>query len=144
MRENVQQDYLLALMCLESEAREAAMELGADLFEGADRQELFRYLIAHPQGLSGDEVPPELKDIETYVKIVLLKAETRYGERNAQSRVDEAQTLVRHIKQQQLKQKKVLLMDELRKAEADSNESEISRLRAELNDIIKEETRVKR
>ena len=144
VRENVQQDYLLALMCLESEAREAAMELGADLFEGADRQELFRYLIAHPQGLSGDEVPPELKDIETYVKIVLLKAETRYGERNAQSRVDEAQTLVRHIKQQQLKQKKVLLMDELRKAEADSNESEISRLRAELNDIIKEETRVKR
>lgn len=144
VRENVQQDYLLALMCLESEAREAAMELGADLFEGTDRRELFRYLIAHPQGLSGDEVPQELKDIETYVKIVLLKAETRYGERNAQSRVDEAQTLVRHIKQQQLKQKKVLLMDELRRAEADNNESEISRLRAELNDIIKEETRVKR
>ena len=144
VRENVQQDYLLALMCLESEAREAAMELGADLFEGADRQELFRYLIAHPQGLSGDEVPPELKDIETYVKIVLLKAETRYGERNAQSRVDEAQTLVRHIKQQQLKQKKVLLMDELLKAESDINESEISRLLAELNDIINEENLVKR
>lgn len=144
VRDNVQQDYLLALMCLEKEAREAAMELGADLFDGEDRQELFRYLIAHPEGLSGDEVPEELKDIETYVKIVLLKAETRYVERNAQDRITESETLVRHIKQQQLKQKKVLLMGELRKAEAESNESEMTRLRGELNDLIKEETRAKR
>lgn len=144
VRENVQQDYLLALMCLEKEAREAAMMLGADLFEGDDRQELFRYLIAHPEGLSGDEVPPELKDIETYVKIVLLKAETRYGERQAQDRIKESETLVHHIKSQQLKQKKAHLMGELRKAEAESNESEMTRLRGELNDLIKEQTRAKR
>jgi len=144
VRDNVQQDYLLALMCLEKEAREAAMELSADLFEGEDRQELFKYLIAHPEGLSGDEVPPDLKDIETYVKIVLLKAETRYVERSAQDRITESETLVRHIKQQQLKQKKVHLMGELRTAEAESNEPEMTRLRGELNDLIKEETRAKR
>lgn len=144
VRENVQQDYLLALMCIDNEAREEAMELSVDLFDGVDRQELFRYLIVHPKGLSGDDVPADLKDIETYVKIVLLKAETRYAEQTAQDRLDEAGSLVRHIKQQQLKQKKVLLMGELRTAEAETNESEMIRLRGELNDLIKEETRAKR
>ena len=144
VRDNVQQDYLLALMCMEPEAREQAMALSVDLFEGTDRQELFRYLIAHPEGLSGDEVPEELREIETYVKIVLLKAETRYLERNAQDRLNEADNLVRQIKQQQLKQKKVQLMGELREAEAESNESEMTRLRGELNELIKEEPRAKR
>ena len=143
-RDNVQQDYLLALMCIEKETRDQAMELSVDLFDGHDRQELFRYLIAHPGGLSGDEVPSELKDIETYVKIVLLKAETRYEERTAQDRLDEAETLVRHIKQQQLKQKKEYLMGELRAAEVESNESDMTRLRGELNELIKEQTRAKR
>lgn len=138
-RDNVQQDHLMALLCFESEIRDMAMELSIDAFSGEDRQELFRYLVAHPDGLPLDTVPPELRSYETYVKIVQLKAETRYASRTAQERFDEAAHLVAQIKLQHLKQKKRALTSQLRDAEAGDNEAEMTRLRRELNDLIKEE-----
>lgn len=138
-RDNVRQDHLLALLCFENDIRDQAMELSVDAFDGDDRQALFRYLIVHPDGIPPDRVPKELRDIETYVKIVQLKAETRYGERTAQERANEASHLTQQIKQQHVKQKKLQLTGLLRDAEVAHDESEIARLRFELNDIIKEE-----
>ena len=138
-RDNVRQDHLLALLCFENDIRDQAMELSVDAFDGEDRQELFRYLIAHPDGIPTDRVPRELRDIETYVKIVQLKAETRYVERTAQERANEASHLTQQIKQQHVKQKKLQLTGLLRSAEDTHDELEIARLRFELNDIIKEE-----
>ena len=133
------QDHLLALLCLGSDTRDIAMELSVDAFDGEARQALFRYLVTHPEAVPLTDVPPELQLYETYVKIVQLKAETKYVEHTAQERIHEASHLVGQIKQQHLKQKKQTLTGQLRKAEADGNEADILRLRNELNDLIKEE-----
>lgn len=133
------QDHLLALLCLGSDIRDIAMELSVDAFDGESRQALFRYLVTHPEGAPLEDVPPELQPYETYVKIVQLKAETKYLEHTAQERLHEASHLVGQIKQQHLKQKKLTLTSQLRDAEAGGNEADILRLRNELNDLIKEE-----
>lgn len=133
------QDHLLALLCLGSDIRDIAMELSVDAFDGEARQALFRYLVTHPEVSPLEEVPPELQPYETYVKIVQLKAETKYTEHIAQERIHEASHLVGQIKQQHLKQKKLTLTSQLRIAEAGGDEADILRLRNELNDLIKEE-----
>lgn len=133
------QDHLLALLCMGSDIRDIAMELSVDAFDGEARQALFRYLVTHPDSTTLEQVPPELQPYETYVKIVQLKAETKYVEHTAQERIQEASHLVGQIKQQHLKQKKLTLTSQLRSAEADGNEADILRLRNELNDLIKEE-----
>ncbi len=138
-RENVQQDHLLALLCFENGIRDEAMELSVDAFDGEDRQALFRYLIAHAKGLPLNTIPPELQSVETYVKIVQLKAETRYASRTAQDRFDEAAHLVRQIKLQHVKQRKRALTNRLREAELGHDEAEAARLMVELNTLIKEE-----
>lgn len=133
------QDHLLALLCLGNDIRDTAMELSVDAFDGEARQALFRYLVTHAEGLTLDRVPPELQPYETYVKIVQLKAETRFVEHTAQERTHAASHLVGQIKQQHLKQKKLALTSQLRIAEAGGNEADILRLRNEFNDLIKEE-----
>ncbi len=133
------QDHLLALLCLGSDMRDIAMELSVDAFDGEARQALFRYLVTHPEATPLTDVPPELQLYETYVKIVQLKAETKYVEHTAQERIYEASHLVGQIKQQHLKQKKLSLTARLREAETGGNEADILRLRNELNDLIKEE-----
>jgi len=137
--QNPQQDHLLALLCFGNDIRDVAMELSVDAFDGEARQALFRYLVTHSEGLSLESVPPELQEFEVYVKIVQLKAETRYNEHTAQERMNEASHLVGQIKQQHLKQKKLALTSLLRDAEAGGDEPEVTRLRGELNDLIKEE-----
>jgi len=136
---NPKQDTLLSLLCLEGDLRDDAMALSVDAFDGEPRQALFRYLVTHPDGLQLDSVPPELQQFETYVKIVQLKAETRYSDQPTQELRNEAAHLVGQIKQQHLKQKKATLTDLLRHAEAGDDEAGMSRLRSELNDLIKEE-----
>lgn len=137
--ENPKQDHLLALLCFGDDIRDVAMELSVDAFDGEARQALFRHLVTHREGLPLDSVPPELQAFEVYVKIVQLKAETRYNEHTAQERTNEASHLVGQIKQQHLKQKKTALTTQLRTAEVGGDETEILRLRNELNSLIKEE-----
>ena len=137
--ENPRQDHLLALLSYGDDIRDVAMELSVDAFEGEARQVLFRYLVTHREGLPAETLPPELHAYEIYVKIVQLKAETRYNEHTAQERINEASHLVGQIKQQHLKQKKTALTTQLRDAEVSGDETEILRLRNELNSLIKEE-----
>lgn len=137
--ENTKQDHLLALLMQGEDMHDIGMQLSVDAWDGDHRRDLFRYLMAHRDGISGDEVPSELHQIETYVKIVQLKAETRYSEHSAQERLQEASHLVGQLKQQHLKQKKTSLTTLLREAEDHGDEMEILRLRNELNSLIKEE-----
>ncbi len=74
LRENVQQDYLLALMSVEDGAVDVAKDLGAEYFDGMERQALYTYILGHRLVDLDKEIPDELHEIETYVKIVTLKA----------------------------------------------------------------------
>lgn len=137
------QDYLLALMMSDAAVYDVVKKLDAEDIDGAERRRLFAYLREHPAGIHED-VPGELKDIETYVKIVLFKAEARYDGLDGQDRLVEAVKLVRQIKEQKLKQNKQALTLSLRDAEAQHDEQEVARLRGELNELIKEEARANR
>lgn len=136
--EYVNQDYLLALMAIDPAVQDVVKKITPEELETDQRMRLFRYLYEHPAGI-GDDIPPELKDIETYVKIVLFKAETRYSGHEAPDRLFEAVNLVRQIKGQKRKHNKQELIDLLREAESHGDETEVQRLRSELNYLIKEE-----
>lgn len=134
-----QQDHLLALLVLDPDVRDVAMELSVDAFDGEARQALFRYIVTHPTGSALEGVPDDLHEIDVYVKIVQLKAETSFKEQSASERIQAASHLVGQIKSQHVKQKKDLLTAQLREAELSGDEPNILRLRSELNDLIKEE-----
>lgn len=138
-KELATQDYLLALMSVERGAVDVAEGLAAEYFEGVERQALFAYLISTPQHQLEQIIPEELHEIETYVKIVLLKAETRYLPLDGAERLVEAVSLVKQVKQQHRTRQKQHLTEALREAERLHNETESERLRTALNAIIKEE-----
>lgn len=137
------QDFLLALMSADTAVHDVVKKLSVADIDGEDRQRLFTYLSEHPAGIQ-DDVPGELKDIETYVKIVLFKAEARYMGLDGQDRLVEAVKLVRQIKEQKRKHNKQDLTQALRDAEARGDTSETTRLMGELNELIKEEARANR
>jgi len=132
------QDYLLALMAIESAVHDVVKKMTADALAGDHRRQLFTFLLGDPNGLKG-QVPPELREIETYVKIVLFKAETRYMNLDGQDRLVEAVTLVRQIKEQHRKKKKQQLTAQLREAENEQDTARVARLQSELNTLIKED-----
>ena len=141
--EHAHQDYVLALMTIDSAVMDVVKKLTIDDIQGNERKTLFRYLLEH-QGKIEAEIPGELKEIETYVKIVLFKAETRYEDLDGQDRLVEAVKLVRQIKEQKRKHNKQALTTALRDAEARGDASETVRLMGELNELIKEEARANR
>jgi DNA primase len=139
LKDNVQQDYLLALMTAEDGAVDVAKDLGAEYFDGVERQALYTYLLGHRPSTLEEEVPEELQEIDTYVKIVLLKAEARYSALDGQDRLVEAVSLVRQLKRQHKNRQKQRLTEALREAESAHDEAESERLRTALNVLIKEE-----
>jgi DNA primase len=139
LKDNVQQDYLLALMTAEDGAVDVAKDLGAEYFDGVERQALYTYLLGHRPSTLEEEIPEELQEIDTYVKIVLLKAEARYSALDGQDRLVEAVSLVRQLKRQHKNRQKQRLTEALREAESAHDEAESERLRTALNVLIKEE-----
>lgn len=138
-RDAVLQDYLLALMTCEEGAVDVAKSLGAEYFDGMERQVLYTYLVGTRDHTLEQAIPDDLHEIETYVKIVLLKAETRYQTLGGQERLVEAVSLVRQVKQQHRTRQKQQLIEALRQAESVHDEAESGRLRAALNALIKED-----
>lgn len=139
LKDNIQQDYLLALMTVEDGAVDVAKDLGAEYFDGVERQALYTYILGHRPTDLEQEIPEELHEIETYVKIVLLKAEARYSALDGQDRLVEAVSLVRQLKRQHRTKQKQRLTEALREAESAHDETESERLRTALNVLIKEE-----
>lgn len=137
------QDYLLALMASDTAVHDVVKKLSVDEIAGSERKRMFHYLYEHPAGIAED-VPLLLKDIETYVKIVLFKAEARYDGLDELTRLNEAVNLVRQIKAQKRKHNKEALTQALRDAEAQHDEQESARLRGEINYLIKEEAHANR
>lgn len=137
------EDFLLALMTCEPAVHDVTKKLTVEELHGEERSRLFTYLSQHPAPLR-DDVPEVLKDIDTYVKIVLFKAETRYSGLDDQDRLVEAVKLVRQIKEQKRKQTKQVLTEALREAESRGDTTEVTRLQQELNYLIKEEARAQR
>jgi DNA primase len=137
--DELNQDLILALMSIDPAVNDVAKKLTVDDFSTDERRTLFTYLLEHPDHLDAEKLPRSLHSIETYVKIVLFKAETRYTDQDGQSRLIEAVSLVRRINHQKQRQKKLYLTEALREAEANGDDARALELRQELTTLIKEE-----
>lgn len=139
----VHQDDALAAVCIDAASQDALAHMNLDLFVGEDRRAVARYLASHP-GKAIDDTPKELQKYDTYVKILLLRAEARYAGMEPNDRVYETARLLRQIEYEHKKQKQRELIEELRMAENSGDEKTANELRVTLNALIKEIPRGKR
>lgn len=133
----VYQDNLLALAVSDSDVRDMLKKVNLSWLVDESVQKLMSYIIEHPVE-SYSDVPEALREIEIYVKIVMLKAEMRYAAWNSQDRYHEAAKLIRNIQNEQTKRRKEELTAMLRQAENEADEARTKQLQKELNLIIKE------
>lgn len=137
------EDDALAVAVIDAPSQELFEHIDIDLLHGEERQALARYLEAHAGSVLTD-TPAELQKYDNYVKMVLLRAETRYAEWDSNDRYYEAARLIRQIEHEHKKQTQETLIAELREAERTGDELVADRLRAELNMLIKEIARGRR
>lgn len=134
----VHQDYLLGLAVMDASVHDTLRHLTPETVAGEVRRQLLGYILDHLGEPFPEPLPDDLKNLDTYVKIVLFKAETRYGTVDSSNRLIEAASLVRRIKDEQRKQTKLLLAEELRQAESSRDQASVTRLRQEIAHLIKE------
>ncbi len=137
-RQNVNQDKLLSIAVLDPKVRGLLIELHADDFGSSEQQALLQYLKTMPDINLSADIPQSLQELETYVKILLLRADERYKQWDEIDRYDETAKLVRLVKQNTRENKKRQLIEALRQAETLGDETQMNKLRNELNEIIKE------
>ena len=135
---SVHQDYLLGLALLDGAVHDALRRLSVEDVEGEARRAVLAYLLAHLGQSFAENVPKNLQPYETYVKIVLFKAETRYSDIGSPERLSEAVSLVHHIQHEKRTQKKQQLDRALQAAEAAHDDAAARRLREEIARMIKE------
>lgn len=131
------QDNLIAVLLIDPNTHDLLAHVDPASFEGEDRQVVMGYLAAHP-GKAVFKVPKELQSVETYVKILLLKAEARYADWNDQDRYFETARLLRQVTTEHKKQQKNRLLEELRDAETAGDDARSLKIREALNQLIKE------
>ena len=107
------------------------------MFEDENRQQLASWLQNHLDSIE-DTIPATLKPIETYVKIVQLKAETRYDGWSEQDSSLEVAKLLRQTEVEHKKKTKDQLIKELRDAEEAGDNDAATQLRTQLFTLIKE------
>lgn len=139
----IYEDNTLAIAIVDSSCRELLTHIDICMLHGEERRALARYLATHA-GAALTDTPKELQNFDTYVKIVLLRAEQRYTEWDSNDRYYEMARLLRQIEHEHKKQTQGKLIDELREAEVAGDESRADTLRVELNNLIKEIARGKR
>jgi DNA primase len=139
----VHQDDALAAALIDEASQDAFGHMNLELFVGEDRRAVAGYLAQHPGKVVVD-TPEDLQKYDTYVKILLLRAEARYAGMDPQERVFETARLLRQIEHEHKKQKQLELITELRSAEESGDEPRADELRITLNGLIKEISRGKR
>jgi DNA primase len=133
----VHQDSLLALALTDVDVRDAIRNLEVGDLHGEARQRVLGYILENPGQSVANNMPRSLQTFDTYVKILLLQAETRYGQWDSHDRYQEAAKLVRLVALEKTKLKKQQLTNELRAAEASGDKTRYHELREKLNALIK-------
>lgn len=133
------QDNLLAVASIDMTARSLLSDVNEEMFTTDDRKAVFKYLKNNDRPML--EVPDDLKKIDTYVNIIILKADARYSGWSEKDRSLEAARLVRQLITEHKKQQKEKLIAELRQAEDADDDDKAAELRQELNQLIKEISR---
>lgn len=130
------QDNLMAVALIDPAVRELLKGVTVDMLSSSERQAVLVYVQNSTELLS--DIPADLQKYDTYVKIVLLKADARYGEWNSEDRYFETARLVRQLIHEHKKITKDALTTQLRSAEENGEETRASEIRQQLNELIKE------
>lgn len=130
------QDNALAALLIDVPARDVLRGFDASLFAGEARQELAALLTGSTEIVT--DTPKALQKHDTYVKILLLKADARYGTWDAHDRYFEVARLLRQMVTEHKKHQKEILTERLRDAETVGDDTKAADLRAQLNTLIKE------
>lgn len=137
MPEAAYQDDLLSVLVTYPVTRHHLGTFDVDMFVGEDRRVLAAWLKQHDDPIT-DDVPPALLSVDTYVKIIQLKAETRYNGWTEQDSSLEVAKLLRQTEVEHKKQTKEQLINELRIAEENGDDKVAETLREKLHALIKE------
>ncbi len=130
------QDDLLAVFLIDTEARGQLHQFDTSLFNGGHRKAIADHLRTDTSTIT--DTPEMLQKFDTYVKILLLRAETRYGSWESKDRSLEAARLLRQITTEHNRYKRDKLIAQLREAEDQQDDTQATALRAEINALIKE------
>lgn len=131
------QDNALALAMIDPKVRDLLQSVDVEMFVGQERQAVAKYLLS--AGTKAvEDTPKELQNFDTYVKILLLKADARYADWNDQDRYFETARLLRQITTEYKKKQKDILTEQLRDAEDVGDDAKAAEIRTRVNNLIKE------
>ena len=131
------QDGVLAAALGNGDSHELFTHVDVDMFIGEERRAVVSYLKEHG-GKAITDTPEKLQKYDTYVKIVLLKADTRYVDFSDQDRYFETARLLRQIATKHKEKQKDILTNQLREFEAAGDDQKALEIRSQLNSLIKE------
>lgn len=130
------QENLIAVALIDPAVRELLKDVQPNMLSTDEQKAVLEYIKNHIELVA--DVPTDLQNYDTYVKIVLLKADARYGEWSDEDRYFETARLVRQLITEHKKIKKDSLTMQLRSAEENGEEDRASEIRQQLNELIKE------
>ncbi|RWZ78422.1 MAG: DNA primase [Candidatus Microsaccharimonas sossegonensis] len=130
------QENLLAVALIDPAVRELLKDIQPDMLATDEQKVVLEYVKSSTKQLV--DVPEDLQNYDTYVKIVLLKADARYGEWSDEDRYFETARLVRQLITEHKKITKNSLTAQLRQAEQDGDDVRAAEIRHQVNELIKE------
>jgi len=133
------QENVLAVAAIDPNVRELLAPVTPDMFANDEQKALLEFFKNSRDLLA--EVPQDLQKYDTYVKIVVLKADARYGDWDDKDRSFETARLVRQLITEHKQKQKNELMLQLRVAEQDGDDERANQIRQHLNELIKETPR---
>lgn len=131
------QDLLLGLNCVHPDVQHSIKHIQPEFFTGKHRQKLMQYIIDYPEKPL-QTIPPQLKDIEDYVKIVLLKTEELYEDWDSSDRLIEAIGLARRLVHDNQKKVQNVLSKKIKAAEIAGDEKLRKELLVQFDKLLKE------
>jgi DNA primase len=131
------QDNLLAVALIDGATHDLFRGIDAATFVGEQRQAVAGF-IAASDGKAVLDTPLHLQNYDTYVKILLLKADARYADWNDQDRYFETARLLRRVTKEFKKKQKDILTEKLREAESTGDDTGAADIRNQINNLIKE------
>ena len=133
---NGYQENLLAVALIDPAVRELLKDIQPDMLATDEQKAVLEYITSSAVQLV--DVPESLQIHETYVKIVLLKADARYADWSNEDRYFETARLVRQLIKEHKQIAKNVLTVQIREAELNGDDERASMIRKQLNELIKE------
>ncbi|MCU0667205.1 MAG: DNA primase [Patescibacteria group bacterium] len=133
------QDQLLALLVSYSITRRVleTSDTSDMVFSTPERQRIFQYINENPHTTITNDIPEDLKDVEDYAKILLLKAEELYAGFDANEKLRELQVLIEKLKTKHIQTKKIELSESIRAAEEAGDDKRVAKLLEEYNQLLR-------